>query len=98
MKYLEKLLKVCIYLYYNGSSFKTNSTLYKGLPNVSPVNNSFIPGPGNLKISWKAPDQSNCESFNALLDGGYVYKFKGNSPWNKVWMPFYLITGVQNMH
>jgi len=57
----------------------------QGLPNVSPMNSAvpFIPGPGNLKISWKAPEQSNCEDFNAILDKGYFYQFKGNSPWNK---------------
>jgi len=36
----------------------------------------------NLKFSWNAPDQSNCEDFNAVLDG-YEYEFKGISPWVK---------------
>ena len=42
----------------------------------------FRIGSDNIQFSWNSPDKSECENFNAQLDG-YIYELKGNSPWNK---------------
>jgi len=56
----------------------------QGLPDVAPSKSDlpFRIGSDNIQFSWNSPDKSECENFNAQLDG-YIYELKGNSPWNK---------------
>jgi len=55
----------------------------EGIPNVRPVSSS-IPSrvqAKSLKLYWNEPMQSQCEHFNAQLDG-FFYILKGIEPWN----------------
>ena len=55
----------------------------EGIPNVKPTG-SIVPSTvtsTSLKLNWNVPLSSDCEHFNANLDG-FAYILKGIEPWN----------------